>query len=277
MGKLIKICFVFLFLFSFFYLDKEEGIEVTFLDIGQGDATFIQFSNGQQMLVDCSKDARVISALGRVMPFYDHHIDYLLITHPDLDHYGGCEEVLRRFDVDTVVYNGLRKEESDTWNSFFQAIEDEGGVYYEISREESWEFDGTFIRFLYPDRPVTKNDESNNTSIVFQIEYEGVSLLMMGDAEAELEEYLLGKYGDELDVDVLKLGHHGSNSSSIQDFVDITSPDYAIVSAGEGNRFGHPSLRVLKRLERAGAKVLRTDLMDDIIVEINNNGLFYDN
>lgn len=251
-----------------------DYVEVTFLDIGQGDATFIEFGNGEQMLVDCSIDARIIEALGRVMPYYDHDLDYLVITHPDTDHYGGCSEVLERFDVRNIVYTGVQKEDQ-SWLDFWDKLESEPADYYEIDGEGVWEIASTTIHFLYPDHSLADNSNipgseadvsGNNTSIVFKLSYGDMDLLMTGDAEEELEEYLIGVYGDQLDVEVLKVGHHGSGSSSMQEFLDIVSPLQTIISCGAGNKFGHPSRRVLKRLERVGSSVWRTDLNGDIII-----------
>lgn len=254
-----------------------EKLKITFLDVGQGDATFIEFTDGQKMLVDCAIDGRVIEALGRVMEYWDHEIDYLLITHPDLDHYGGCEEILNRFQVKNIIYNGLIKDYDEMWNSFWQAVQDENVNYFEIDREDVWEISSTTLHFLYPDHSIAddknipgeeKEANGNNTSIIFELEHEGHEILMMADAEAELEEYLLGIYGEQLDTDLLKAGHHGSGGSSIQDFVDTATPNETIISCGLGNNFGHPSRRILKRLERVSSTVWRTDLQGDIVVGV---------
>jgi competence protein ComEC len=263
-----------------------DYVKMTYLDIGQGDATFIEFPDGQQMLVDCSEDARVIEALGRVMPYYDKQIDYLMITHPDLDHYGGCTEVLKRFDVKNIVYTGMRKDYDDMWLEFWQAIEDEGGEYHEINSEDAWEIASTTLHFLYPDHPIKysqnipgleKEVGANNTSIVFKLTYGDMDVLMTGDAEEELEEYLLTTYDEQLDVEALKIGHHGSGGSSIQEFVNITSPEYSFISCGAGNRFGHPSRRIIKRLERVSSTVWRTDLKSDIITMIYKDRIVVEN
>lgn len=257
-------------------------IKITFLDIGQGDATFIEFPNGEQMLIDCAIDARILEALGRVMPYYDRDIDYLMITHPDSDHYGGCEEVLERFDVKNIIYNGLRKEYDPMWQSFWWAKENEETNYYEIDKEDVWNIASTTLHFLYPDHSMADDPgipgyqgetDSNDTSIVFKLEYGENSALFTGDAEQHVEEYLIAAYGDQLDADILKLGHHGSDSSSIQGFIDITSPAHAIASVGLDNKFGHPSRRVLKRVERIGGQSWRTDLQGDIRLEITNTEL----
>src|SRR3989339_268200 len=263
-------------------VEQFEGIKMTFLDIGQGDATFIEFDNGQQMLVDCSEDARVLEALGRVMSYYDHDIDYMVVTHPDSDHFGGCEDVLNRFDVRHIVHTGFEKNNDSQWDAFLSAKDLESGDHIEINKEDVWNIGSSSLHFLYPDHSLSgdskipglnKESNNNNTSIIFELSYGGYSVLMMGDAEEPLEKYLLSIYGDQLDSDILKLGHHGSDSSSIQEFINVVTPLHAIASAGVSNKFGHPSRRVLKRLERASSTVWRTDQQGDIEFGIGINGI----
>lgn len=253
-------------------------LQVAFLDIGQGDATFITFPNSVTMLVDCAKDARILEALGRVMTFFERRIDYMVVTHPDLDHYGGCIDVMKRFDVGTIVYNGFQKHSNSFWREFMEAIEFEkesGAEYIEMDREHIWDIASTTVHFLYPDAPVAAiRWDSNNSSIVLKLSFGDQDVLLTGDAEKEVEEYLVETYGDALDVEILKAGHHGSGSSSIQDFIDVTSPDAAVISAGKDNSYGHPSLRVVRRLERAGADILRTDMMGDILVDITQDSIY---
>ena len=286
-SKLIKISLVIFGLvvlgwgsMNIWWLFGQSSEKIVFLDIGQGDATFIQFSNGQQMLVDCGKDSSVISALGRVMSFSDHEIDYLVVTHPDLDHYGGCEEVLRRFSVGVVVTNGMDKNDDKTWLSFKSSIEHEKkyeqAEHYIIDRVQEWVVGDSKLLWLYPDHSIkddfkipgfVKDTGVNNTSIVMMVG----DLLLTGDAEKELEEYLILSYGNKLKADVLKVGHHGSQSSSGEEFLNLVNPSQAVISVGEDNSFGHPSLRVLRRLERLNVEVLRTDLQGDVFYDIISN------
>jgi len=259
-------------------IEHLEQLELVFLDIGQGDATFVTFPDGSQMLIDCAIDARIMEALGRHMDFYDKTIDYLLVTHPDLDHYGGCIDVMKRFDIGTIVYNGFEKPHDDMWQEFMMTVEEEkaGGAAYVIAdTQHVWDIAGTRVQFLYPDHSVivdasipgvNKKPESNNTSIVLKMSYGEQDILLMADAEEELEEYLVATYGDQLDVEVLKAGHHGSGTSSIEPFLAAATPDIVSISSGRENRFGHPSRRVLRRLERAGSEIFRTDLDGDIRV-----------
>lgn len=243
---------------------NKDFIEVVYLDVGQGDATFIEWPDGTQMLVDCAKDARVLEALGRVMDFYDKSIDYLLVTHPDLDHFGGCSDVLSRFEVKNIISTGVNKD-IKSWQSFLESSSEEKAGHVLITKKQDLVIGSSTIKFLYPDEDVSHQDiEPNNTSIVFVLSFGQSDLLFTGDAEKELEQYLVDSFKDEIGVEVLKVSHHGSAGSSIQSFVDFVSPEISVVSAGRGNSYGHPSLRILKRLERVGSKIYRTDLQGDL-------------
>ncbi len=263
-------------------LTQKQEMTVAFLDIGQGDATFITFPNGQQMLVDCAIDARILEALGRVVPFHDFTIDYLVVTHPDLDHYGGCVDVMKRFDVAHTIFNGYQKETVDYFDVFQDTIQHEG-AYHEITEEESLDIASTTVHFLYPDHSIRQDPripgsktetESNNTSIVIKLSYGEQDVLLTGDTEEPLEKYLVEKHGESVHVEVLKVGHHGSDSSSSREFLQAVSPQHVTISVGAENRYGHPSNRVLKRLQRIGAHVWRTDQVGDIIAHITPNAVY---
>ncbi|OGH87225.1 MAG: hypothetical protein A2206_01150 [Candidatus Magasanikbacteria bacterium RIFOXYA1_FULL_40_8] len=249
----------------------ENYLQITFLDVGQGDAGFIEWPNGEQMLVDCGKDSKVLSGLGSVMSFYDKHIDYLLVTHPDMDHYGGCIDVLKRFEVGQIIYNGVQGD-SEAWKYFWDLVLENNIENKKISAFDVWEIDGSQIKFLYPDKEVFgKND--NDKSIVFVLSYGESDILFTGDAEEELEKYLLENYEEYLDVEILKVAHHGSNGSSSEDFLNKVSPEYSVISVGKDNYYRHPSLRAVKRIERIGSGVFRTDMEGDIAFKIYQNGV----
>lgn len=250
-------------------------LKITFLDVGQGDAGFINFPDGEKMLVDCGQDARILSALGRVLPYYERDLDYLVITHPDSDHYGGCIDVLKRFSVKNIITNGLRKPGDNFWEWFWGEAQNERANYKEIDAEETLNIASTTVHFLYPDAsirdlPITFKKKDNNTSIMFAIEKDNKKILFTADAENELEQYLLNKYKEVLNSDILKVAHHGSSGSSGRLFLEAVSPAYAVISVGKENTFGHPSLRVLKKLERVGAKILRTDEGGDVVCEVGD-------
>lgn len=257
-------------------------LKIVFMDIGQGDSTLITFPNGKKMLVDCARDSVVLSALGRNMSWFDHDIDYLVATHPDADHYGGCIDVLKRYTVKHIYFNGFEKENSQLLQVFHQTVaaeEYDGALYTVVTSTQSFIIAGVAVRFLYPDHdlivdPHIPGDsvvDSNNTSIVMKISYGDEDVLMTGDMEMPLENYLVQKLGKDLQVEVLKVGHHGSKSSSGEEFLHIVSPEYSTISDGKDNSYGHPSIRALKRLERTGTTILRTDLVGDILATITTS------
>lgn len=257
--------------------ETEKKLKITFLDIGQGDASFVEFPDNQQMLIDCSLDARILEALGRVMPYYDRSLDYLVVTHPDNDHYGGCIDVLDRFEVKNIIYNGVEKFGDNFWTEFWQKVGEEGAKYIKVDKLDVWDIASTTLTFYYPNHDLTENlnipgsdkkASDNNTSVVLELNYLGHEILFTGDMEEVLENYLLSIFVEKLDSDILKIGHHGSATASSQEFLKIVSPKYAVISTDKNNKFGHPSLRILKRLERSETEVLRTDLQGDIVCEI---------
>ncbi|HSR89589.1 MAG TPA: MBL fold metallo-hydrolase [Candidatus Udaeobacter sp.] len=263
-------------IFYFYYSQRHpHKFQVTFFDIGQGDSALIQFGNGQKMLVDCGPDKKILAKLGQALPFYDRTIDYVLATHPDLDHYGGCVDVLKKYKVKEIVINGRKKENDPYWRAWDKAVKDEpGGIVKIMDSPEEWVIASSTLDFLSPDASLPLDvaaADSNNYSIVFKLKNDRTSFLFTGDMEEPLEKALVQKYCStnstcsKLQANILKVGHHGSGSSSGQEFLDLVQPQIAVVSVGKNNHYGHPSLRVLKKLERAGADILRTDKSGDII------------
>jgi competence protein ComEC len=287
MKKIIFIIAVLSLLLSFaqIYLKYDDirrhQFKVIFLNIGQGDSTLIQFRNGQKMLVDCGPNAGVLARLGAELPFYDRTIDFVLATHPDLDHYGGCVDVVKRYKVREIITNGKRKENDPYWQTWDRVRRESGAALKIIDGREVWNIASTTLEFFSPDHTLnlaTATDDSNNYSIVFRLSDGGTSYLFTADMEVPLEQALLKQYCSAetsstfrypcpaLQAAVLKVGHHGSKSSTSDALLQAVRPKSAIISVGK-NSYGHPSLRVLKRLERAGATILRTDEEGDILTK----------
>lgn len=261
-----------------YFLYKEiarHAFKVSFFDIGQGDATLIDFINGEQMLVDCGPDRKILSQLGQSLRFYDRTIDYLLVTHPDLDHYGGCVDVLRNYVVKKIILNGHAKPDS-FYQTFDQAVRAEGTEIKIMNSPEVWTIASSTLEFLSPDKDLPLKigaDDSNNYSIIFRLTSVSSSFLFTADMEMPLEDALLAKYCvntstfdcPSLEARVLKVGHHGSDTSSGENFLKAVKAKEAVISVGARNKYGHPSLRVLRKLERANLSISRTDLSGSII------------
>ncbi|OHA59759.1 MAG: hypothetical protein A2589_02865 [Candidatus Vogelbacteria bacterium RIFOXYD1_FULL_46_19] len=225
-------------------------LSVSFLDVGQGDAIFIEAPNGNQILIDGGFGRQVLRELGGVMPFYDRSLDLVIATHSDTDHLGGLPFVLERFAVSSVMTNG-EPGDNEASVSFAEAVRAEkvpeltarAGVKVELDR-------GVELTILYPDRKTDLDVDSNTMSIVALLRYGETEFLLTGDAPAAVEDQLVQTYTANLRAEVLKLGHHGSDTSSSDYFLAATKPDLAIISAGRDNRYGHPHQVVLDRLDR---------------------------
>lgn len=257
------------------FFSGDKKFSIVFFNVGQGDAALIRLENGTKILVDCGQDRKILSKLGKYLPFFDREIDYLIISHPDADHYGGCVDVLKRYEVKNIVTNGTEKKDDQFWIAWNNTAKKEVEKIITIIKPEVWNLEGNKFEFLAPDDSLNldlKNADNNNRSVVFKFKNSFTSVLFAGDMEEILEKALVEKYcGEsaddcpELEAEILKVGHHGSDSSTGEILLEVVSPDTAIISVGK-NKFGHPSLRAMRRLERAGADILRTDEEGDVVI-----------
>jgi len=226
------------------FKESRAVLTVAFLDVGQGDATFIQSPSGRQVLIDGGSGRAVLRELGRVMPFYDRSIDIILATHPDRDHIGGLPEVLERFKVERVIEPGLASD-TGVYKAFTESTSSEGASHVLARRGQVIDLgSGAYLRILFPDRDVT-GFESNTASVITQLVYGDTEFILTGDAPRTIEQYVALLEKKFLESDVLKIGHHGSRTSSATVFVGWVDPEYGIISAGCGNRYGHPHQEVL--------------------------------
>lgn len=267
---------IILVLLVYVHFKQASKFQIIFFDIGQGDSALINFPDGHKMLIDCGPDKKVLAKLGKYLPFYDRTIDYLLITHFDLDHYGGCPDVLKRYEVKNIVTNGEIKPNDEYWRAWDQARKQEQANEIVIFQTSTWLMASSILEFLAPTKSYDlPTGNSNNQSIVFRLTQAATTVLFTGDMEQDLEKMLLEKYClsapqtsqdcPALSAKILKVGHHGSDSSTEMEFLRAVNPQTAVISVGR-NKFGHPSGRVLAKLGRLGINILRTDQRGDIII-----------
>ena len=226
-------------------------LRVTVLDIGQGDAILIQTPGGRDILVDGGPGRAVLRGLGDELPWHDRAIEMVVLTHPQSDHLNGLLDVLDRYDVRRVVA-GPGIEPSVAYRSWLAATRAEG-VQIETARQGG-EFDlgdGVRMEVLGPDGVESTDPQVNNTGAVVRVSWHSVSFLLTADIEAKAEQALLAD-GIDLHATVLKVGHHGSKTSSTRAFLDAVRPSVSVVSSGRNNIFGHPAPAVVDRLDDYG-------------------------
>jgi len=241
------------------------GLKVAFLDVGQGDAIFVEAPSGNQLLVDGGPSKKVLAELNKVMPAYDRSINVIVATHPDKDHIAGLIDVLTRYQVDFVLMTEAVSE-SATFATFEKAVEQNGAQIINPRRGMIINLgDGAGFKIIFPDRDMIGQTDANEGSIVGKVEYGQTAALLTGDSPISIERYLVLLEGANLQSDLLKVGHHGSRTSSSAEFLAAVAPTLAVISVGAKNSYGHPHQEVLDSLQNLGAQIFRTDELGTII------------
>ena len=249
-------------------------LHVTFVDVGQGDAAFITTPDGQQIVIDGAPDPlEMVRFLGRKMPFRDRSIDLVVLTHPHADHANGLIEVLHRYDVRGILETGIDYDGAP-YQAWRRSVGEESATVVKAQSGQLVRLGGgVVLQVLSPPASPFRGTASDvdNASVVLRLVYRDVSFLLTGDMFSEAEGALVR--GDvPIDSDVLKVGHHGSRSSSSEAFLDGASPSVAVVSAGEDNRFGHPHPETIQSLLRHVPESLLFLTADHGSIEFTTDG-----
>ena len=202
------------------------------------------------------------------MPFWDKSLDLVILTHPDNDHIGGLPGVLERYHLENILWTGVEKE-TGVFGVWKEAIAKEPAKKFRASAPQivKWsERPDEFLDILYPSEAQKAGKPVNDTSIVAKFVYHDTELLLTGDISSSAEQELLND-GVDLRADIVKIPHHGSKSSSSEEFIKAIAPSLGIIQVGENNRYGHPHEEVLARLSRLGIPLLRTDKNRGIFIQ----------
>lgn len=251
-------------IYAAFREERNGVLTVAFLNVGQGDAIFIDTPSGHQMLIDGGPSKGVLRELSKVMPFYDKSIDAVIATHPDSDHISGLNDVLSKYKVGLFMEPGVSND-SSVYVELKNKVENKKITSVEARRGMIVDFgDNSYLQILFP---VADPDgmDTNAASVIARLVYGENEFLFTGDSPINIEEYLASLGG--LQSDVLKAGHHGSKTSTSKAFVSAVSPEYTVISVGKDNKYGHPNQEVLDVLNNFGIKILRTDQSGRIIFE----------
>lgn len=248
--------------------DLVEGdLEIYFLDVGQGDSILIKSPNEENILIDASTKSRGKDIVKKLKKLNVDTIHHMVGTHPHADHIGGLPEVIRELDVlkvylpnkvnTTKIYEELLLEIS---NREIPLLEGKSGVNILTDGKYKLDILG----------PTKEYKDINNNSIVIKLTYNDFKAIFTGDAEILAERDLIEK-GYNLRADLLKVGHHGSITSSSEEFLNSVRPDYGVISLGEDNKYNHPDEEIIKRFENLDIKVYRTDIDGDIVFRVGES------
>ncbi|MFH0853060.1 MAG: MBL fold metallo-hydrolase [bacterium] len=273
--KLIKMFMAVVLLGAGFWFSSTfrtiDKVQVTTLDVGQGDAILIKAPNNFEVLIDSGPDNKVVEKVGEYLPFFDREIELAILTHPDADHVNGFAQLGSRYRLKNVVITGVAHS-LPSYIEFLKVIKEQGSQVFYNNPGQKFEIPGGVLTILAPEGNYLDKevDDQNATSIVARLDVGSNSFLFTGDADIGEEKWLINS-GQNIQVNVLKVGHHGSKSSTSPEFVKAVNPDIGLISAGQDNKFGHPHQELLGRLDKA--LILSTAIDGDICIEVDEEGL----
>lgn len=244
----------------------EDALRVHYIDVGQGDSELIELPNDEVMLIDAGENDKGGLVADYIRAQGIDKIDYLVGTHPHSDHIGGLDTVIDELEIGKI-YMPKASSDTKTFSDVLDAVERKGLSVNSAKAGVEVLNDGDLsVTFVAPVREAYKS--LNNVSAVVKIVYKDSSFLFTGDAEEQAE----GDITADVRADILKVGHHGSSTSSSWDFLDRVKPSCAVISCDEGNDYGHPHAETLEKLSDIGAAVYRTDLDGTVIIETQGDG-----
>lgn len=240
-----------------FVSEEKENLQVYFFDVGQADSILVK-NEDQTMLIDAGNNEDGELLVKNLQTLQVTKIDYLIGTHPHEDHIGGLDDIIQNFEIENIYMPNVQTN-TKTFEDVLDAVAQKDLTITTPKVHDTFQIGEAQCEIMAVGDDA---DNLNLASIVIQMKFDELTYLFTGDAEEEIEQKLeVGK------VNILKVGHHGSDTSSSENFLQKIAPEVAIISVGEGNSYGHPSQTVLERLEQIGSKVYRTDKVGNIWIE----------
>lgn len=246
---------------------ETNDLRIHFLDVSQGDSIFIELPNNETMLIDAGEKDYGNFVKDYISKLNYEKIDYVIGTHPHSDHIGGLAYVIQNFNIGKI-YMPKAMTTTKTYEFLLDTISNKN-LKITSAKANTTIFDNDLLNIKIISPTKSDYEELNNYSAVIKLTYKDTTYLFMGDAEKLVEQEIV----DDVKADVIKVGHHGSDSSSSKKFLNKVKPSYAIISVGENNSYNHPSQNIIKRYNNVGCKVYRTDLNGTIIISSDGNNI----
>lgn len=256
----------------FFILTENKLVEMNFLDVGQGDATLLKFPNSGKFLIDAGSNRSILNQLGDSLGFFDKKIDVFILSHANLDHYGGLFGVLERYQPKVFVYSGADSS-SETFKNLMTLIKNRGIIITVLKSGDKIKIGNNNMNILSPeDNMVFSEKNLNDSSLIIKLEINGFKTLFLGDAGCSF----LNKLKRDWRADILKISHHGSKNGTNTDLLALIKPQIALIGVGLNNSYHHPTDTVINLLKDFGVKIFRTDQNGSISIKFGEELIIRD-
>ncbi len=258
----IILIIIFLVVFDVFiwgqilFFGPTENTEIYALNVGQGDSELVILPGGVKILIDGGPDNKVLGELSSIFRPTDRYIDLVLMSHPQTDHFTGLIDVLKRYKVGVFISSGKRGV-VQSFDDLEKTIQENKIPAVVLTEGDKIKYNDGSFNILSPSKNLLESSQPNDWALAMKLASQGVTALFTADIDSKIEESLLKKY--DLDVDILKVPHHGSKFSSSEEFLKAVTPKVALIEVGEKNTYGHPTPQTLEKLFAAGAQIFRTD------------------
>lgn len=259
-----------------FIAAKTDYTTVVFCDVGQGDGIYIRTSSGTDILIDAGPDKEMLLCLGKHMPFYDHTLEYVLLSHAHYDHYGGLTQILDRYNVNIFAYSFLAEKD----HSFEQVLKKLKASTQKVSIKGTDVLNidtKAKITFLWPTFDFIsqfdeEKDDLNDTSLVALFSQSSFDMLLTGDVSPQTIPKIISSTNRLGNVEVLKVPHHGSKNGLTKNLLEETNPVLSVISVGERNKFGHPSPEIKEMFRKTGRKYVTTSEFGSVVIDVYERG-----
>ncbi|MEK7555623.1 MAG: MBL fold metallo-hydrolase [Patescibacteria group bacterium] len=249
--------------------EPNKNLEVYFLDVGQGDSELAVLPGGVKILIDGGPNNKILNELSSILGLTDRYIDLVALSHPQTDHFGGLIDVLKRYQVGAFVFNG-RQGTMSAFQDLEKIIKDNKIPVVVLGKGDKIKHQESNFNILSPSKEFSNSYDLNDTTLVMELATGGAKILFTGDIDKKIEDYLVAQY--DLDIDVLKVSHHGSRFSTGEKFLEEATPKISIIEVGK-NSYGHPTKQVLSGLASIASQIFRTDNDGTIKLTINNQNI----
>ncbi len=269
---IIFLLFLFdVFIWSFVVFDRVGDLEIYFLNVGQGDSSLVITPRKNKILIDGGPDNSVIKELSSILRPTDRYIDIVVLTHPQADHFNGLIGVLKNYEVGIFVFNG-QKGTANSYESLEKVLNEKKIKSIILGEKDKIRYSSGYFDIISPSKDLLSSAEPNDSGIVMKLIEGRATALFTADIGKNIEKRLIEKYKENLDIDILKVAHHGSRYSSSDEFLGVATPFLSAIEVGRNN-YGHPSPETISNINFYGSRFFRTDKDGTVKIVINGENI----